>query len=131
LRVELYLSLRTVHIGCVVVAASGFLLRGFWMLQDSALLDHRLTRTLPHVNDSLLLLAAIGMLWIARLNPLDHTWLLAKLTGLLLYILLGSVALRRGRTRRLRTLAFGGALIAFGYIVAVALTRNTLPLMRW
>lgn len=124
---ELYLSLRLIHVSCVIVAAAGFVLRGVWMLRGSPLLDRRLTRTLPHVNDSLLLFAAIGMAWIARLNPLDHAWLMAKLTGLIVYIILGSIALRRGRALKVRAVAFSGALFSFGYIAAVALTRNPLP----
>ena len=124
---ELYLSLRMIHITCATIAAAGFLLRGAWMFQHSPLLDHRLTRTLPHVNDTLLLCAAIGMAWIAALNPLQHLWLLAKLIGLFVYIVLGSIALHRGRTMKARALAFAGALSAFGYIVAVALTRNPFP----
>ena len=126
---EFYLSLRMIHVTCVIIAAAGFLLRGAWMLRQSPLLDHHLTRTLPHVNDTLLLGAAIGMAWIANLNPLDHPWLLAKLIGLILYIVLGSIALRRGRTMKVRALAFAGALFAFGYIVASALTRNPLPFL--
>jgi uncharacterized membrane protein SirB2 len=125
---EVYLLLRTIHVACVTVAAAGFLLRGAWMLQRSPLLEHRLTRTLPHINDSLLLGAAIGMAWMAQLNPLDHAWLMAKLIGLLAYIVLGSIALRRGRTPRVRALAFAGAVVGFGYIVAVALTRHPLPI---
>lgn len=124
---EPYLSLRTIHISCVIVAAAGFLLRGAWMLGGSPLLEHRLTRVLPHVNDTLLLCAAIGMAWLARLNPLDHAWLLAKLIGLVVYIVLGSIALRRGRTLKIRALAFAGALFSFGYTVSVALMRNPLP----
>jgi uncharacterized membrane protein SirB2 len=98
------------------------------MLRRSPLLDHPLTRVLPHVNDSLLLFAAVGMAWIAHLSPLHHAWLMAKLVGLLAYIVLGSIALRRGRTRGIRALAFAGALGALGYIVAVALARSPLPL---
>jgi uncharacterized membrane protein SirB2 len=128
---ELYLSLRTVHIACVTIAAAGFLLRGTWMLQRSPLLEHRMTRTLPHVNDTLLLGAAIGMIWLARLNPFDHAWLMAKLTGLVVYIVLGSIALRRGPNLRIRALAFAGALLAFAYIVAVALTRTASPHLHW
>ncbi len=127
---ELYLSLRMIHVACVVVAAAGFLLRGVWMLRHSPLLEHRLTRTLPHVNDTLLLGAAIGMAWTAHLNPIDHAWLMAKLTGLLLYIVLGSIALRRGRTLKARAIAFTGALFTFGYVVAVAMTRSPLPYIR-
>ena len=128
---ELYATLRLIHIACVVVTAGGFLLRGAWMLSRSPLLNHRLTRTLPHLNDTVLLGSAVALAWIARLNPLDHSWLMAKLTGLVVYILLGSIALRRGRTQRVRVIAFFGALIAFGYIVAVALTRNPLPFYSW
>lgn len=128
---ELYATLRLIHIACVVVTAGGFLLRGAWMLSRSPLLNHRLTRTLPHLNDTVLLGSAVALAWIARLNPLDHSWLMAKLTGLVVYILLGSIALRRGRTQRVRAIAFCGALIAFGYIVAVALTRNPLPFYSW
>jgi uncharacterized membrane protein SirB2 len=127
---ELYLSLRALHICCVSLAGVGFLLRGIWMLRRSPLLEHRFTRTLPHVNDTLLLGAAIGMIGLAGLNPLDHAWLMAKLTGLLVYIVLGSIALRRGRTLRIRALAFFGALVSFGYIVSVALMRNPLPFIR-
>ena len=128
---ELYLSLRTIHIACATIAATGFLLRGVWMLRRSPLLEHRLTRTLPHVNDSLLLGAAIGMAWMAHLNPLDHAWLTAKLIGLLAYILLGSIALRRGKNLRIRALAFTASVFSFGYIVAVALTRSPLPFASW
>ncbi len=124
---DAYLSLRTVHILCAAIAGTGFLLRGIWMLRGTPLLDRRLARTLPHINDTLLLAAAISMAWMARLNPLDHAWLMAKVTALLVYILLGSIALRRGRTRKIRALALAGALISFGYILAVALTRNPFP----
>lgn len=121
---EYYLTLRSVHVACVMIAGGGFLLRGIWMLSRSPLLEHPLTRTLPHVNDSLLLLTAISMAWLARLNPLDHPWLMAKIGGLVIYIVLGSIALRRGRSLWIRSLAFGGALLALGYVVDVALTRN-------
>ena len=124
---ELYLSLRTIHITCAIIAGAGFTVRGIWMLNRSPLLDHRLTRTLPHVNDTLLLCAALGMVWMAHLNPFNHTWLMAKLTGLIAYIILGSIALRQGRSQRIRALAFGAALLSFGYILTVALTRNPLP----
>lgn len=124
---DAYLSLRMIHVTCVAIAAVGFLLRGAWMLRQSPLLNHRLTRTLPHVNDTILLGAAIAMAWIANLNPLDHAWLTAKLIGLILYILLGSIALRRGPTPKVRAQAFAGAVFCFGYVVAVAMTRNPVP----
>jgi uncharacterized membrane protein SirB2 len=51
-------------------------------------------------------------------------WLTAKLFGLLAYILLGMMALKRGRTRTIRLRYFCLALLAYAYIVGVALSRN-------
>ena len=124
---ELYPTLKLLHVGCVAVTACGLVLRGVWMLRESPLLRHPLTRVLPHVNDALLLAAGIGMAVMLRQYPLVDGWLTAKLLALLGYIGLGTVALKRGRTKRIRLLAFGGALLTLGYLVAVALTRSPLP----
>lgn len=126
---ELYPALKLLHVGCVVVTASGFVLRGIWMLVESPLLRHPLTRVLPHVNDTLLLGAGIGLAVTLGQYPLVDGWLTAKLLALLLYITLGAVALARGRTKRVRLLAFGGALLTLSYIVAVAVTRSPLPML--
>jgi len=126
--VELYPALRLLHVSCVVVTAAGFLLRGLWMLGESPLLRHPLTRVLPHVNDTLLLAAGIGLAMSLRQYPLVDGWLTAKLVALILYIVLGTIALKRGRTRPIRLLAFGGALLTLAYLVAVALTRSPWPI---
>jgi uncharacterized membrane protein SirB2 len=47
--------------------------------------------------------------------------------ALLLYIGLGMIALRHGRTRGVRITAWLTAQAVFFYIVAVALTRNPQP----
>ncbi len=125
---ERYPALKLLHVGCVVVTASGFVLRGIWMRRDSPLLRHPLTRALPHVNDTLLLAAGIGMATMLHQYPPVDGWLTAKLLALLLYIALGTVALKRGRTKRIRVLAFGGALLTLSYLVAVALARSPWPL---
>lgn len=122
-----YSLLRTLHIATVHLTLILFLLRGFWMLTDSALLQARWTRIVPHVNDSLLLFAAIAMLFVGGLNPLDQPWLLAKIIGLLVYIGLGTVALKRGKTKAARITALVAALAVFGYIMAVALTKQVIP----
>jgi uncharacterized membrane protein SirB2 len=124
----LYATLKHLHVAFVVLSLGGFLLRGWWMLQGSALLRHRITRVLPHVNDSALLAAGIGLAVITRQYPLVQPWLTAKLAALLLYIGLGTLALKRGRTRSIRVAAFAGALLTFAYMLAVALTRQAWPL---
>jgi uncharacterized membrane protein SirB2 len=122
-----YAILRSLHIGTVHATLILFLLRGYWMLTNSFRLQDRWIRVVPHVNDSLLLFAAIAMLVVGGLNPLEHPWLLAKIVGLLAYIGLGTVALKRGKTRAIRVKALIAALGMFGYITAVAITKQVIP----
>jgi uncharacterized membrane protein SirB2 len=121
-----YLALKHLHVTCVVLSGLSFCLRGWWILRESALRQHRLTRVLPHIVDTLLLGSALSMAWMSGQYPFVNGWLTAKLCGLLAYILLGMMALKRGRTKAIRARYFGLAVLAYVYIVSVALTRNTL-----
>ena len=119
-----YLILKHLHVTCVVLSGLGFCLRGWWMLRESRLRQHRLTRILPHIVDTLLLGSALTMAWMSGQYPFVEGWLTAKLCGLLAYILLGMMALKRGRTQAIQARYFGLALLAYAYIVSVALTRS-------
>lgn len=122
----LYLILKYVHVLAAVTTISGFVLRGYWMLIESEKLQHPVTRVAPHIIDTVFLLAGVGLIWLLHLEPLQQPWLLAKFTGLIVYVLLGAVAIRRGPTKRIRTMALAGAVAVFAYIVGVALTRSPL-----
>ena len=91
----------------------------------------RPAKTLPHVVDTVLIASAIWLAWMLRLSPADAPWLAAKLVGLLLYIALGMVALRFGRTKGIRAIAWIAALLTFGYIVSVALTKSPRGYLAW
>jgi uncharacterized membrane protein SirB2 len=120
----MYEGLKWLHVACVVASCAGFLARGALMVAESPLLQARFVRIAPHVVDTLLLAAAVAMAVIARLSPLAHPWLAAKIVGLLAYIVLGTVALRRGRSKRTRGLALIAALLVFAYVVGTALRRD-------
>ena len=122
-----YTLVKNLHVGCVVLSGAGFVLRGAWMLQGSPLLAQRWVRVLPHIVDTVLLASAIALALMLEQYPLVQGWLTAKLIGLVVYIVLGTIALKRGRTRGVRLTAFGGALLVFAYIVAVAITKSVLP----
>jgi uncharacterized membrane protein SirB2 len=111
----------------VGLSLGGFVLRGIWMLRNSALLKHDLTRRLPHVIDTILLGSALIMAYISAQYPFQQNWLTAKLVALIIYILLGVVALGRGKTLGIRATAWVMAVIVFIYIVLVALSKNPLP----
>jgi uncharacterized membrane protein SirB2 len=87
-------------------------------------LKARVTRVLPHVVDTVLLLSAIALALRIAQYPFVHAWLSAKVLALLAYIVLGSIALKHGRSRRVRALSYGMALVVFLYIVGVAVTRS-------
>lgn len=122
-----YSLLKLIHVGTVYITFCLFLARGIWMLTDSPRLQDRWVKVVPHLNDTLLLTAAVGMLIVGSLNPLTHPWLLVKIGGLLLYIYLGTMALKRGRTKVQRTGYFVAALVTIGYIIAVAVTKQVIP----
>ncbi len=86
-------------------------------------LSHRLTRVLPHLVDTVLLGSAVAMLIILGVSPFAFDWLAAKLAALLVYIALGMVTLRFGRSRQLRIGAFWLALATGLYIISVAYTK--------
>ena len=121
-----YLALRDLHITCVVVSGAGFFLRGAWMLLDSPMLDRRWVRVLPHVVDSALLGSAMALAILSAQYPLAQNWLTAKLAGLLMYIMFGTMALKRGKTKAIRGGFFVAALLSYAYIVSVALMRSPL-----
>jgi uncharacterized membrane protein SirB2 len=121
-----YLLLKHFHMTCAALSGSFFLVRGTWMLAESPLLRRRWVKTAPHLIDSLLLGSAIWLAVWSHQYPGPQPWLTAKLVALIAYILLGSVALKYGRTKGVRALAYVGALATFGYIVTVAVTKNAL-----
>ena len=124
---EAYLAVRWLHVGCAALTIAGFAGRGVLMLRGSALLEHRFVRVAPHVVDTVLLASAVWLAWFLGQVPFVHGWITAKVLALLAYIVLGSIALKRGRTKAIRAGAFAAALAAAAYLVAVALTRDAAP----
>ncbi len=120
-----YLALRHLHLTCVGVSIALFVLRGClglagvdWRNRWPAL------RWLPHLNDSVLMLAGVSlMVWSAQYPGPQHPWLAVKLVLLLAYIGLGKQALRADQARPRQAMGFVLALVCVGSMVALALTR--------
>jgi uncharacterized membrane protein SirB2 len=125
--VATYTALKYLHVTCVALSGTGFVLRGVWMMQGSPMLARRWVRVLPHVLDTVLLGSAIALAVMIGQYPLTHGWLTAKVLGLIAYIVLGTIALKHGRTRGIRITAFCAALLTFTYVVAVAITKSVVP----
>jgi uncharacterized membrane protein SirB2 len=121
------IAVKYLHLSCVLLSYTLFFLRGVWMLRAAPILQQRLVKVLPHVVDTVLLLSAITLAFQLSISPLSNPWLMAKIIALLLYIVLGTIALKRGKTRKVRLAAWLSAQLVFIYIVAVALTHNPQP----
>lgn len=122
-----YFWVKLIHIITIIISFSLFFIRGYWVLIDSSRLDRSWVRVLPHVNDSILLLSAITLTVLIAQYPFVQAWLTLKVVLLVVYIALGMVAIKRGRTKPVRVGAWLAALAVFAYIVMIALTKSANP----
>jgi len=115
-----YPQIKFVHVLCVVLSGSVFALRGVAMLAGSGLANHAIVRYLSYAIDSALLTAALMLVTMLHQYPFVQAWLTVKILLLVLYIVLGVFALRRGRTRALRALCLLAAIVVFLFMASVA-----------
>jgi len=119
-----FIAIRSVHVACVAMSGALFCVRGLLRLREVPLANHRALRILSQAIDTVLLTAAVLLTLIVHQFPLVDAWLTVKVALLVLYIGLGSLALRRARTPRGRAIAYVAALLTFGTIVSVAVTHS-------
>jgi uncharacterized membrane protein SirB2 len=124
--IEFYPQIKFVHVLCVILSGSLFALRGMMMLAGSRLTNHAALRYLSYAIDTTLLTAALMLITILHQYPFVQAWLTVKVLLLVVYIVLGVFALRRGRTRRVRAACYVIALVVFASIVGVALAHSPL-----
>ena len=125
-----YSLLKSLHLTTIALTLALFVLRGVWMMASSPRLQARWVRIVPHINDSLLLASGISLAVLMQQYPLVHGWLTAKFFALILYIVLGTFALKRGKTRGQRIAAWVAALLVFGYMVTVARAHDPFPFLQ-
>jgi uncharacterized membrane protein SirB2 len=124
----LYTALKLVHVAAVALSGIGFVVR-YGLSVHGRLAVRGWLHAAPHVVDTVLLASALALAWIGGLRILHVPWLQAKVAGLVLYIVAGTFALKRGRTTGVRAAAFVVALGVYAYIVSVALTKSPLGLL--
>ncbi len=122
------MTIKELHQFCVILTFTSFFFRGLWMMQNSPWLQKWWVKIAPHLIDTVLLASGITLAYHLHQYPLTDGWLTAKFFGLLLYIILGNIALRRGKTKTIRVTAWLGAMGIFSYMVTVALKRLANPL---
>ena len=121
-----YLQLRHAHIAFAILSVSIFTVRGLLMLANSSHVNSPWFKYPSYAVDTLLLTAALMLTTVIQQYPFQTGWLTMKVALLVVYVVLGSLALKRGRTRGVRIAALVGALLTVGFLYTVARTHHPL-----
>jgi uncharacterized membrane protein SirB2 len=124
--IEFYPQIKSVHVAMVIASGLLFALRGAAVLAGARWAMAAPLRYLSYTIDTVLLTAALMLLTVLKLNPFVVPWLAVKLTLLVAYVVLGSLALKRARSRRSRAAFYVAALATFGFMYFVARAHNPL-----
>lgn len=122
---DAYYHIKLVHMLAVLASGSLFFIRGLALNVFAARWPMKAPlRYLSYGVDTVLLAAAIALTVIIRQYPFVDAWLTVKLVLLIVYIGLGTFALKRGRTANVRLITWVAALAVFAFIASVAVTHN-------
>jgi uncharacterized membrane protein SirB2 len=124
--IEHYSEIRSVHITAVIVSGALFALRGLALIVGKRWPLSAPVRYLSYTIDSVLLAAALMLMFIVRQYPLVHGWLTAKVGLLIVYVLLGIMAFRPARPPGQRLALWISALLVYAFIISVALAHHPL-----
>ena len=118
-----YPSLLLMHIALVSVSVALFVARGVSVLAGKAWPMSAWSRRGSALIDTTLLIAGCTLWWLLQLNPLYDRWLGMKLLLLPIYIVLGSFAIKRARSRASEARFFVGALVCVAFMAGIALAH--------
>ncbi|ATG75575.1 SirB2 family protein [Zobellella denitrificans] len=122
-----YLAVKHAHMMFALISITLFMLRAWLAVPSPARINNKALKILPHVNDTLLLLLGIWLAVQIKQVPFDNSpWLTAKIVGLVLYILVGTIAIKRGKTQGQRLAAALAAIAIFAYIYGAAVSKSPL-----
>ncbi|CAM3528402.1 SirB2 family protein [Halomonas lysinitropha] len=124
--IEHYVLIKHLHVTAATLSILFFMLRAWWSVREVTLLQSRWVKVAPHVIDTTLLVLGVVLMVMLSLWPHQHPWLAAKLIALLAYIGLGTVAIKRGSTPRVRAVAALAAVATFAYMLGAAIRHSPL-----
>jgi uncharacterized membrane protein SirB2 len=118
--IEFYPEIKWVHVAAVICSGLLFALRGAAHLAGARWAMAAPLRYLSYTIDTTLLTAALMLATVLHQYPFVHSWLTVKVLLLVVYIVLGSLALKRAHTQRARMICYIAALGVYLFIVSVA-----------
>ena len=127
--IEFYPQIKAVHVAAIMASGLLFLLRGAGVQAGAAWPMAAPFRYLSYSIDTVLLTAALMLVTILHQYPFVDDWLTAKVLLLVVYVVLGTFALKRGRTRATRTACWIAALLVYLFIASIARAHHPLGLL--
>ncbi len=124
--IEFYPQIKLAHIGLVLASGLLFAIRGLLVMLGQRWAMAAPLRWLSYTIDTSLLTAALMLLVVLQINPFTTAWLATKLILLVVYVVLGSLALKRAKGRGMRLATYLAALAVFGFMYSVARTHHPL-----
>lgn len=124
--IEFHPQILGVHVWAIALSGCLFALRGLGMLAGARWPQAAWLRYLSYTIDSVLLTAALMLVTILPGAMFANGWLTVKLVLVVVYVVLGVFALRRGRSRGVRAGCYAAALLVFATIVGIARMHHPL-----
>ena len=124
--IEFYLQIKWVHIIAVICSGSLFFVRGLMLLNNMKVAMAGPVRYLSYSIDTVLLTAALMLATMLPSSIFANGWLLEKIILLVVYIVIGSFALKRSRNHKNRTWFFIAAVSVYLFMFSVARTHHPL-----
>ena len=124
--IEFYPQIRMVHISSVLVSGALFALRGTGVVAGAHWPMAAALRYLSYGIDTVLLTAALMLFTLLPSAVFANHWLTAKLTLLVLYVVLASYALKRGRSSSVRATCFACSVLVYAMMFGIARSHQPL-----
>lgn len=122
-----YIAIKHAHMMFALITITLFMLRAWLAVPDPDRIKSKLLKVLPHIIDTLLLALGIWLAVLSKQIPFSNSpWLTAKVIGLVLYIIVGTIAIKRGKTQDQRLVATFVAIAIFAYIYGAAISKSPL-----
>lgn len=122
-----YVAIKHAHMMFAILSITLFMLRAWLALPAPERIKSKLLKILPHIIDTLLLAMGVWLAVLSQQIPFDNSpWLTAKVIGLVLYIVVGTIAIKRGKTRNQRLIATFASIAIFAYIYGAAVSKSPL-----
>ncbi|MBB3190363.1 putative membrane protein SirB2 [Halomonas cerina] len=123
---EHYVLIKQLHVSAATLSILFFMLRAWWSVREAPILQRRWVKVVPHLVDTVLLGLGVWLMVGLSLWPQQQPWLAAKLLALVAYVVLGTLAIKRGRTPVVRGAAGLAAVAVFAYMIGAAVRHSPL-----